>query len=144
MEKHMNYLPSITFLLLFSTILFLSSCNDKEDPIGLWDDNIKLSIKQAEFNAESDSIVVTTEGNWWWIDGISVNDSTYTFYDDDAVNLESEEYSIQKDCYTVERRNANTLFIKMDENSSGEKRLMTIYLQAGDYFDSVHIEQLAE
>ncbi len=140
----MNYLPSITFLLLFSTILFLSSCNDKEDPIGLWDDNIKLSIKQAEFNAESDSIVVTTEGNWWWIDGISVNDSTYTFYDDDAVNLESEEYSIQKDCYTVERRNANTLFIKMDENSSGEKRLMTIYLQAGDYFDSVHIEQLAE
>ncbi|WP_346858077.1 hypothetical protein [uncultured Draconibacterium sp.] len=144
MEKHMNYLPKITFLLLFSTILFLSACNDKEDPIGLWDDNIKLSIKQAEFNAESDSIVVTTEGNWWWIDGISVNDSTYTFYDDVAVNLESEEYSIQKDCFTVERRNANTLFIKMDENSSGEKRLMTVYLQAGDYFDSVHIEQLAE
>ncbi len=140
----MNYLPKITFLLLFSTILFLSACNDKEDPIGLWDDNIKLSIKQAEFNAESDSIVVTTEGNWWWIDGISVNDSTYTFYDDVAVNLESEEYSIQKDCFTVERRNANTLFIKMDENSSGEKRLMTVYLQAGDYFDSVHIEQLAE
>ncbi|MBN2259660.1 MAG: hypothetical protein JW702_03910, partial [Clostridiales bacterium] len=52
-------------------IIIMASCSDNEDPIGKWDDNIKLSARYAEFSSESDSITIKTKGDWWWINGIS-------------------------------------------------------------------------
>lgn len=125
-------------------IILLVSCSDKKDPIGKWDDNIKLSTKYAEFSVRTDSITINTQGDWWWVNGISVNDSIYNFYGREDIDLESDSYTIKEDFFVVERRNKNTLFIRMEENYTGKDRLMTITLEAGDYFDYVNIKQLAK
>lgn len=130
-------------IILILSVFLISSCSDKEDPIGKWNDNIKLSTKNVEFAAKTDSITITTGGDWWWIDGVSLGDSTYIYYDREDINLESNSYIIKENYFIVERRDKNTLFVKLVENNSGNERLMTIFLQAGDYFDYIHIKQSA-
>ena len=126
------------------SLLFIGvSCSDKEDPIGIWGDIIKLSTKSAEFSAKADSVTIKTEGDWWWVNEISINDNTYSYYHRSDINLQSDHYSIKGDCFVVERRDKNTLFIKMEENLTGEDRLMTVVIEAGDYFDYVNIKQAA-
>ena len=110
-------------------------------PLGIWDDNIILSTKNVDFLSSADSIVITTEGDGWWIDGISFQDNRYSYYDSSDVNMELESYSIIEDCFKVERRDKNTLFVKLEDNVSGSERVMTITLEAGDYFDYVNIIQ---
>ncbi len=122
-------------------IYVLTSCSDKEELIGLWDDNIKLSTKNVDFKAQTDSVTITTEGDWWWIDCVSFEDSIYTYYDREDIDLESESYSINEELFAIERRDKNTLFVKINENITGKVREMNISLEAGDYFDSVTIEQ---
>ena len=91
----------------------------------------------------ADSVIVTTEGDWWWIDGILFEDSTYSYYHREDINLESDSYSIKEDCFIVERRDKNTLFVKLNENKTGNGRIMNISLEAGNYFDYVNIKQAA-
>jgi hypothetical protein len=134
----------ITILIL--SVIILSSCSDEEGPEGLAGnsvDIIKLSTKNVEFDATADSVVITTEGNWWWIDDIFFNDSSYSFFDEN-INLESDSYIIIGDNFIVERRDRNALFIKLDENITGKERELIIGLQAGDYFDYVIIKQSAK
>lgn len=134
-----------TLLFAIFALAILNSCSEEKDPvIGIWDDNIKLSSKYAEFNAEADSVIITTEGDWWWVNGITVGDSSYSFYNDENIDLESEQYSINQDFFVVERSDKNTLFIKMERNSSGKERTMTVSLEAGNYFDYVQIKQLGQ
>ena len=109
-----------------------------------WRDNIGLSVKDAVFGAEADSIIITTEGTSWWIDNISINDTTYSFYNDAIIDLLGDRYTLKKDCFIVEKRDKTTLFVKMDANTTREERFMTITFEAGDYFDYVHIKQLVE
>lgn len=145
--KIINIRKTAMLKVLFSLTLavILSSCSEKEDQIiGKWDDNIKLSLKSAEFSAKADSITIKMEGDGWWINEISVNDSSYQFYGNDDVDMESESYTITEDLFVVERSDKNTLFVKMENNDSGTERTMTIVLQAGDYFDYVNLKQLAE
>ncbi len=130
-------------ILPFIGLFIMISCSDKKDPIGKWDDNIKLSTKSVEFTAKADSVTISTKGNWWWIDGITFENSRYSYYQREDINLESESYSIKEDQFTVERRNKNTLFIKLNENNTGKERSMHISLEAGDYFDYVNIKQAA-
>ena len=130
-------------ILFLLGIILISSCN-KEEPIGKWEDNIKLSTKNVAFEVKSDSVIITTEGDWWWIDGISLNDSTYSYYNNENVNLESDSYIITETNFVVERRDKHTLFIKLDENLTGKERVMIIGLEAGDYFDNVKIKQSAK
>ncbi|PLW95330.1 MAG: hypothetical protein C0591_11220 [Marinilabiliales bacterium] len=130
-------------IFLFLSIILISSCSKKDTPIGLWDDNIKLSTKNVEFGVNADSVVITTEGDWWWVAEITLNDSSYSYYNNENINLESDSYTIIEDHFVVERRDKNTLFIKLDENMTGEERVMIITLEAGDYFDHVKINQLA-
>lgn len=130
-------------MILVMGVFILTSCSEKEDPIGKWDDNIKLSIKSVDFTAKSDSVTITTEGDWWWIDGILFEGSTYSYYNQDDINLESDSYSIKEEHFVVERRNKNTLFVKLNENHTGMEREMNISLQAGNYFDKVIIVQSA-
>jgi hypothetical protein len=128
-------------IFLFMSIFLIISCSDKEDPIGKWDDNIKLSVKNVEFAAKGDSVTIKTEGDWWWINGISINGISSVYYNRESIDLESDSYIIEGDCYTVERRDKNTLFVRMNENLTGKERKMIIDLEAGDYFDSVGIKQ---
>ena len=128
------------FIVILS-IFLINSCSDKEDPIGKWDDIIKLSTKNVEFAAKADSVTITTGGDWWWINGISLGDSTYSYYNREDINLESNSYIIMEDCFVVERRDKNTLFVKLDENNSENERLLTIVLEAGNYFDYVNVRQ---
>jgi hypothetical protein len=141
-KVHLMKIITVSSLAFF--IVFLSSCNDIFRQKGDWDDNIKLSTKNVDFKSGADSVIIKTQGTWWWVDGISVNDSNYHYYGREDINLESENYKITEDFFIVERQDKNTLFIKMDENNTGEIRLMNISLEAGDYFDQVSIKQAAK
>jgi|GEM_PF-348443 len=121
-------------------ILALCSCSDKKE--GDWDDNIQLSTKTVEFNASGDSATITTKGSGWWITDFTVDSNTYDVLSE--ISSETGSYSIKKDCFTVERRNKNTLFVKAETNPLNVKRIMTIGLEAGDYFDRVTITQKAK
>lgn len=136
-SKNLN---SVLCFILFAIICI--SCSDEEDPIGIWDDNIKLSTRNAEFTAKADSTIITTEGNWWWIDSVNVNEeSDFNFYNNADIDLESDNYSITEDCFLIERRDQNTLFIKIDQNTTSKERIVKINLQAGNYFDGITITQ---
>lgn len=130
------------FVIVLSVFLIIS-CADKKDPIGIWDDNIKLSKKSVDFSAETDSVTITTEGDWWWVNGIAFEDSIYHYSGREDIDIEADSYSIKEDCFGVERRNKNTLFVKIDKNRTGYERMMNISLQAGNYFDDVYINQAA-
>lgn len=126
---------SFTLLTVFISIIY--SCSENE--VGKWDDNIKLSTKNVEFSALSDSVTITAGGSWWWVSDVSVNSDW--FYGFKNINLEADSYQIKQDCFVVERRDKNTLFIKVDENPLSVQRIITVGLQAGDYVDRVTITQ---
>jgi hypothetical protein len=133
-------------ILLLLGIVLISSCSDEEGPEGLAGnsvDIIKLSTKNVEFGVNADSVLITTEGNWWWVDEIFFNDSSYNYYNNENINLESHSYTIRGDNFIVERRNKNTLFIKLDKNITGEKRELIVGIAAGNYFDDVVVKQSA-
>ena len=115
------------------------SCSDTKRKDGDWDDNIHLSKKTVEFGASADSVIITTEGNWWWVNSVSVN-GTY-FHLPPEINVESENYIFKRDCFVVERRDKNTLFIQLDANPLTVDRVVSVELEAGDYFDRVKITQ---
>jgi|SRR5665647_48564 len=126
----------LSFILLIVFITTIYSCSKE---IGKWDDNIKLSTKNVEFSALSDSVKITTGGSWWWVSDVSVNSDWFYGFKD--INLEADSYIIKQDCFVVERRDKNTLFIKVDENPLNVQRIITVGLEAGDYFDRVTITQ---
>jgi len=123
---------SIFILLILLITLILSSC-------GPWTDNIKLSTKSAEFSANGDSIIVTTKGSGWWLSEITVDGKK--FYDFDGIDVFADSYTIKQDCFTFERRDRHTLFIKLDPNPLDLKRIVIVELESGDYFDRVTITQ---
>jgi hypothetical protein len=129
----------LPLVLIAVTILILASCNKESD--GKWNDNIRLFSKTASFEADVDSVTISTEGTWWWVVDISVGDSTY--YGFENINLESDNYTIQKGGIVVERRNSTTLFIQADANTTGTSRIISVGLEAGDYIDRVTITQAA-
>jgi len=123
-------MKKIFLLTIFLTILI--SC-------GGWRDNIKLSIKDVEFKANGDSVLITTQGDWWWVTDVSVNDTNY--YDFDGIDITSDQYVIAKDCFVVERRDKHSLFISLNANHLNSVRIVKVGLEAGDYFDRVKITQ---
>ena len=83
-------------ILLFLSIILISSCRkEKEEIIGKWDDIIKLSTKNVELKKTTDSVLITTEGTWWWIFGINLNDSTYSYYNNENINITIAFYIIE-------------------------------------------------
>ena len=126
----------ITLDLIIILIVAFYSCSK---PKGIWDDNIHLSTKNASFSASGDSVTIKTGGDWWWVSDVSV-DSTW-YYGFTGVDLQSDSYKIKQSCFDVERRDKNTLFIKVDANPNNVKRIITVGLQAGDYGDRVTVTQ---
>ena len=128
------------FALGIISILFLSfmSCNSEESD-GKWDDNIKLSEKEVNLTSESNSVIITTKGNWWWVNGIGLNDNWS--YDISGIDTTKENFLIEEPEFTIERKNTNEIHISMTENQSATDRTLTIGLQAGNYFDGIKIIQ---
>ncbi|MCW3807264.1 hypothetical protein [Plebeiibacterium marinum] len=133
----MSKLSQLGIIILFMVIMF--SCSDKEELIGKWDDNIKLSTKAVGFDAGKDSVVITTKGEGWWINSVNEGDSCYMGAIDQ--HLIDGTYTITKDFFTIERRTSKSLFVKFDQNNSGYQRGISITLQSGNYFDYVDITQ---
>jgi hypothetical protein len=133
----MKKISGFNLLILWITLL-LPSCIIKD---GNWKDNIKLSVKTVEFQAQADSVIITSKGDWWWICGISVNDNHFYGF---GIYPDSDNYTIKQDCFIVERRDKHTLFIRLDENPLNVSRIVTVELEAGDYFDRVTITQKAK
>lgn len=128
------------FLCTISLAVLLSSCTE-DRAIGDWDDNIKLSLKSAEFSSLGDSVTVTTGGDWWWISDVTVDEANYYYFPD--VDQGLDYYSIIRACVTLERCDKKTLRIKVDPNPLNSIRTIKVGLQAGNYFDGVTITQKA-
>jgi hypothetical protein len=124
--------------LIIAIVITINSCS-KNQLIGKWDDNIKLSTRKVEFNASADSVTITTGDTAWWIDGVSVNDKYY--HDTIRTDPAAVPYLFKKDCFVLDRQDKNTLFIKVEENTLNVPRVISVELQAGDYFDRVTITQ---
>jgi hypothetical protein len=123
---------SVFTILILSVALILLSC-------GRWSDNIKLSTKTAEFSAKGDSLTVTTKGSGWWLSEITVDGKD--FYDFNGIDIHADSFTVKQDCFTFERRDRHTLFIKLDPNPLDLKRIVVFELESGDYFDRVTITQ---
>lgn len=132
-----KYLTIGVFSILFLNLL---SC-DSEEIDGRWDDNIKLSEKNVSFTAELNSTVITTEGAWWWISGIRINDDWS--YDLSDTDTSKENFVIEETEFRIERKNATEIHISMQKNQSNSERVLTIGLQAGNYFDGIKVTQSA-
>lgn len=131
-------LQTIGFLLILSTAI---SCSKSDRPIGQWDDIIKLSQKEVRFSSEKDSITISTEGKWWWIDEIGLNGNPN--FDLSGIDVTSDNYSINEPEFKIERRSATEIYIEMTKNKTGSPRVLNIGLEAGDYFDGIKITQSA-
>jgi hypothetical protein len=130
---------TIQFDFIFLLIVALYSCSK---PKGIWDDNIHLSARTAELSAAGDSITLKTEGSWWWVSDISVDSTWYYGFTD--IYLQADSYIIKQDCFDVEHRDKQTLFIKVASNPDTVKRIITVGLEAGDFHDRVTITQKAK
>ncbi len=127
--------------LSITTLILISCVKEELKPIGQWDDIIKLSTKNATLKAESDSVLLTTDGSWWWINSITLEDSTYSYYNSTQINMEASSYSIDESDFKIEKRDKTNLFIKLNRNTTDKERVLKIVLQAGNYFDYVSIKQ---
>ncbi|MDV7139882.1 hypothetical protein R3X28_13390 [Maribacter sp. TH_r10] len=134
--KTRTKLKIIGFLLVLTSTI---SCSESDQPIGKWDDNIKLSQKKVQLSVDNDSIVITTEGSWWWIDGIYLNDTSS--FDRNEIDTTAENFVIDETVYRIERKNATEIYIEMTKNETGIERKLMIALQAGNYFDSITVSQ---
>ncbi|MDX1718866.1 MAG: hypothetical protein R3353_01805 [Salegentibacter mishustinae] len=124
-------------VLLFITA-FLFSCSDSKD--GIWEDNIELSQKEVQFGASEDSISVTTKQDGWWIVEVSLNGAT----DFEQTENSDDEFLMDENEFTIERRSPKELYIEMSPNSTSSERKLIISLQNGNYFDGVTITQAAK
>nr|WP_319511786.1 hypothetical protein [uncultured Draconibacterium sp.] len=125
-------------LLLISLFTIISCSKDKDTPIGIWDDNIKLSQKEVEFDANENTITITTEGEWWWITEILFNNLYINLEDLDTA---SDNFIIEEPEFKIERKNATEIYISMSENAGDSSRVLGIGLEAGDYFDHIEVIQ---
>jgi len=124
------------FLILVSNL----SCSNSDSPIGKWDDNIKLSQKEAQFSADNESIVITTEGKSWWVNGISLNGISINI---SGIDTSAKNFVIDETEFRIERKNTTEIHIEMKKNQTSSERVLIIGLEAGDYFDGIKITQLA-
>ena len=125
-----------TILITILVLVAFSSCVKQT---GQWSDNIHLSGKKFTFNANGDSVLITTKGKWWWLKFAQL-DSTYTPMPSDAVLC---DFAYSDSSFQVVRKGCDTLIVKMNENKASASRVLIVGLEAGDYFDGVQITQLA-
>jgi hypothetical protein len=127
-------------MIFFVIVLSFISCTDERD--GDWEDNIKLSQKEFQFDSSESSANIKTEGDSWWISEVFFKDGETT----DLSNLDttSGSFTITESEFILERSNGRELSVKLFENTTGFERTFVIGLQAGNYFDGITIIQAAD
>ncbi len=138
MNKRRNKKSFIVLLIFFGAGLLIFSCSEED---GKWDDNIKLSKKEATFDVLKDSTTFTTEGEGWWISGVSLNNIQV---DLENINTTEDNFEIINEDFFIRRNSKTELFVRMEENATDEDRILQIGLQSGNYFDGVTITQNKE
>jgi hypothetical protein len=123
---------SIYRIFVFSLFVTLLAC-------GGWPDNIKLSVRSAEFGPDGDSLTVTTKGSGWWLTDIKADNIHYDNFD--GIDVHTDSYSIKQDYINFERRDRKTIFIRLDPNATINVRTVIFELEDGDYFDRITITQ---
>jgi hypothetical protein len=121
--------------------IFMLSCtkNADEDIIGKWDDNIKLSQKTATLSSNLNSITITTESIYWWLDGISLDNNNI---DLSNIDRHSKNFVITNSDFQVERKeDGKKIIITLNQNNTNSERILVISMQNGDYYDGVKIIQ---
>ena len=89
-----------SIIIIFLVICATYSCTDKKD--GDWDDNIKLSKKEFQFNSLENTAQITTVGDSWWISEIYFkNGQTLDLSDMDTT---SKNFVITESQFTLERK----------------------------------------
>ena len=126
-------------LVVILVLSLLMSCT-KSEPEGLWKDNIKLSQKEIEISGQNNSLLITTQGRWWWIGEIKLNENHIDYSE---INTTQNSFIIETPEIKIERKNTTEIHINMSKNTTGSNRVLYISLQAGDYFDHIKITQLA-
>ena len=127
------------FLTLIWIFMISCSTNGNEDPIGKWDDNIKLSQKTATVDSNENSITITTESTYWWLNGISLNND---IIDLTSVDKLSKNFVIINPDFQVERKeDGKKIIITLNQNNTNSERILVIGMQNGDYFDGIKIIQ---
>ena len=119
----------------FFVLLLFNSCETKD---GDWDDNIKLSSRQVQFESKGGSAIVTTKGTGWWFSDIYPSADSIQHTSSDTLNGGKP---IDGEWYTIRRENVTSILIQVSENKESRPRQLVIHLQNGDYFDRIHVEQ---
>ena len=136
-----NYQKIIWILILTITI---SCSKSEENPIGIWEDNIGLSQKSAEFTSENNNITITTEGNWWCLAGVYLNGNHITPTIGIDIDPCSDTFIIGNNEFSIQRNSKTEMLIEMNENQTNSERILRVDFSAGNYFDRVIITQSAE
>ncbi|WP_166965440.1 hypothetical protein [Yeosuana marina] len=132
---------TLNSLLLLVILLTTFACSNSDSPIGKWEDNIKLSKKTVQFSADSNSVIITTKGEWWWINNVSLDGSTTFDFGD--IDTTKSNFVIEDTEFKIERKNTTEIHIEMTKNQTDAERVLRIGLEAGDYFDGITITQAA-
>lgn len=104
---------------------------------GDWLDCIGLSKKNINYMAEGGTITVNTEKSGWWLNTIEVDaEITYIEVKENDKIRKGEEYIKECGWLTVHIFDKK-IELTVEPNATGKERLFKIYLQAGNYFDSI-------
>ena len=87
----------------FFVLLLFNSCEAKD---GDWDDNIKLSSRQVQFESKGGSAIVTTKGTGWWFSDIypSADSIQHTSFDtlNGGKQIDGERYIFDSRGYALQ------------------------------------------
>lgn len=125
---------------LFLSYMFLLSvffsCNN--GILGDAKDTIGLKNRDVLFLSDKDSIEVeTSKGDDWWLSSIKISDSI-------IVNKVIANQILKGEWFYVAKTGHKSVFIRVEPNLTGLERKFTVWLQDGNYFDSIGITQKAK
>lgn len=112
------------------------SCNN--GILGDAKDTIGLKNRDVLFLSDKDSIEVqTSKGDDWWLSSIKISDSI-------IVNKVIANQILKGEWFYVDKTGHKSVFIRVESNLTGLERKFTVWLQDGNYFDSIGITQKAK
>lgn len=143
----------IAFLLCLTVLL--AGCNDKSEileplgPSGI--DYIKLSAKELLFDNTTSVQEVTTEGNFWWLEGNVYIDDKYVGRGDptlkietgtiDGFNLRPTILRIEGEWFTITRPEIKRIGVCVKANPTPKERTLILPLTRGNSCQTLTIKQ---
>tara|TARA_B110000240_G_C13350626_1_gene389583 strand:+ start:225 stop:515 length:291 start_codon:yes stop_codon:yes gene_type:complete len=92
-----------------------------------------------QFDSLENSAIIKTRGDSWWISKIFFKDGQT--FDLSNVDTTANNFTVTESEFILERKNGKEIAIKLFKNTTGSQRILTVGLQAGNYFDGITIIQ---